>query len=528
MGEEDKKGTFERGLHAFRKGDFESAIEYLSEAVEYDENNDRAWNALGTACAKVERYADADLCFENALTLAPGNQTYLKNRITNAKHLKTPPVLPKKASGSFLDRLPLDKIPVEKPYILAGAAILVILIIVAIFFIILPFITGPPVPAGPPLILTANLSGSTIILTNNGGPEIASVTSFTWKVNDKPIGTGKPGDPGTLGVTPGSTASVPLADLASTNLSSGMNVVVIASYKDGGSLLALSTHLPPPSPDLIPTIAPVVNATPTIPPDKPQFSQGQVIHDESNGAWWMITTPPANGTYNLTQAARTPNGSFAPLGAMITTVSIKPFEQVGKLIGTASAGGTPAGLSSMLPPPVMGIPAQHPSPIYPTGDLVSTSPGSEAGMIVILGYDQVSDQYQTDTLKKYYTGEWGYRDDTVAEWYLRPVLEQQYPYRLGHIPSSDIGIGADSAPPRTPVKYNPGDIISPDIAGVDLLHVIVSYSPADDRYETDTIEEGYAGGWIRNGTPILEKRAFVERDNPYLIKHVDLSLVNSR
>ncbi len=528
MGTEEKSGQFSRGLRAFKSGDFQTAVEYLSDAVEYDEQNDRAWNALGTACAKIGRYEDADLCFENALTIAPDNPVYLKNKRTNSKHLKTASssheLAPKQG---ILDRIPLDRLPLDKPFLLAGIVIALIIILGFVLISAISFFTAPAVPPGPGIQLSASLNGSFINVTNGGGREIGSVSSFSWKVNNIPINTGNPGDPSILGIEKGSTATVPLSSLTGTNLSEGMRVMVIATYKDGSQMLALDTSLPPPSPDLIPTIESTPVPTPTLPPDVPQFKSGDIILESGINTWWLVAGPPVNGSYPILPAARLPNGSFTTLGTTVTNVSLKSFEQVGTYIGTQNAGGTPAGLPAVVAPPVTGIPSTHPQPIYPAGDLVNPSPSGETGMMVILGYDQASDQYQADDIYPYYTGEWGYRTNATSKWFMRPVLEEKYSHRVGRIATSDVGIGADSAPPRTPVKYTTGDIISPDPAGVDRILVITGYNKTDDRYQIDTIRSAYNGGWKLGGEPIWEKRAFVERDNPYQIRKIDLSLIRS-
>ncbi|MFH0968724.1 MAG: tetratricopeptide repeat protein [Methanobacteriota archaeon] len=532
MVSEDKAGQFERGLRAFRAGDYKTAIEYLSEAVEYDENNHRAWNALGTSCAKEKRYKDADLCFENAITLDPDNPIYQKNRNTNAKHLTNPPPNIRITPGSLLDRppfdrIPFDLIPVDKKYVAIGGVGLILILIIAILVLTGVLFHAPPQPSGPPIVLTANLSGNTVLLTNNGGPDIKSVRSFTWKVNDRTISTGEPGETGTLGLEPGSTASVPLSDLMETNISQGMRIMVIANFKDGSAQVVLSTALPPPPPSLLPvapaTITP--EPTPTLPPDIPRFSKGEVIIDNSTGIWWLVTTPPQNGTYALAHAARLPDGSFTAADTGVENLSVKSFDQLARSIGYQTVGNTPPGLSSLTPPPATAVPTLHPQPIYTEGDLISTGPAVSDTVIAILGYDSATDQYQVDTLNKYYTGEWGYRSDNISEWYIRPTLEQQYSHRINRIPLSDIGIGADSAPPRTKPKFTAGNIVSPDTAGLENLAVIISYNPDTDQYETDTIRPAYNGGWIRTGKTALERRVFFERDHPVIIRTVDIERV---
>ncbi len=527
MVSEDKSGQFNRGLRAFRSGDYQTAVELLSDAVEYEEQNDRAWNALGTACAKIGRYEDADLCFGNALTLAPDNPIYLKNRKTNIKHLKNPPQFSEQSGKpGLLDHIPFDKIPTDKPFVLIGIGVGLIITIGLILFGVLSLFSAPEAQQGPGIVLSVNQSGKDIILINEGGREIKSVSSFSWKVNDIPIGSGKPDDPGTLGVTSGSTAVAPLSSLTSTNMSAGMRVMVIATNKDGSSSVVLSTTLPPPAPGTVP-IQPVTPvATPTLPPNVPLFKSGEIVLDTGSHTWWLVTSL-VNDTYGVTHAARLPNGTFTSLDSTTTNISLTTFEPNKISIGTRDSGGTPAGLSSMVPPPVIGIPATHPQPAYTSGDLINSAPTGDAGMMVILGYDPITDQYQADTISKYYTGEWGYRLNTTPKWFIRPILEQQLSHRPGRITMSDIGIGADSAPPRTPVKYVPGDIISPDPSGVEREIVIIGYNKTDDQYQIDTIASAYDGGWKMGGTPTWEKRVFVEQNNPYQLRKIDLSLVRS-
>lgn len=523
MIDEDKQGAYERGIRAFRNKEYETAIEYLSNAVEYDEKNDKAWNALGTACAKIGRHSDADLCFENALTVSPENETYIKNRLSNAKKLDNPPVMQKAKAGSILDLLPLDRIPVDRTYLLVGIGVVAVLLIGLILFFTL--FSTPAAPPGPPLQLSANLSGNTVVLTNGGGKDIGKVTAFSWKINGKPIGTGTPGAPTTLAVKPGSSASVPLADIAETNLSGGMQVVVIATLKEGGAMVALSTTLPPPPPGLLPTIAPVVTATP--PPPPARFNPGEVVFDEKTGSYILIMSKPLNGTYFTTRAARAPNGSFVAMESGVTNTSVPVIEQTARLLGTRAPGGTPPGLSSLGPPPVIEIPAMHPEPVFQAGDLVNMAESGDSGMLIILGYDATSDQYQADTITRYYSGEWGYRMNSTPKWFVRPVLEGKYQHRIDRIATSDIGIGADSAPPRNPVKYHQGDIISRDKAGLDEMMIITGYAQANDTYMINTVRNAYDGGWIMPGTSHEEKRAYIERDYPYLLKSVDLSLVKT-
>lgn len=80
--------SFDDGMRLFRAGDVSGACEQFHQAVEQDENNHRAWNALGICLSKTGQYDDADTCFENALMLDPGNATYERNRELNNENIR--------------------------------------------------------------------------------------------------------------------------------------------------------------------------------------------------------------------------------------------------------------------------------------------------------------------------------------------------------------------------------------------------------------------------------------------------------
>jgi FKBP-type peptidyl-prolyl cis-trans isomerase 2 len=75
----DDGDDFQNGMKAFRDGRYEDAIAHFENAIEKDENNEKAWNAYGVTCSKLGRNDDAIICFENALSLNPENTTYEKN-----------------------------------------------------------------------------------------------------------------------------------------------------------------------------------------------------------------------------------------------------------------------------------------------------------------------------------------------------------------------------------------------------------------------------------------------------------------
>jgi hypothetical protein len=70
---------FQAGLIEFRNGNYELAGALFQEVLEIDDQNHKAWNALGIVCSKLDKKGDAATCFENALMIEPGNITYQKN-----------------------------------------------------------------------------------------------------------------------------------------------------------------------------------------------------------------------------------------------------------------------------------------------------------------------------------------------------------------------------------------------------------------------------------------------------------------
>ena len=119
--------SFDEGMRLFRSGDVPGACEQFHQAVEQDENNHKAWNALGICLSKTGEHEDADTCFENALMLDPGNSTYERNRERNDnKRPANWQVRPKQEAKS--DPKPyMVPAPVEKPlsfYLLTAAKLL--------------------------------------------------------------------------------------------------------------------------------------------------------------------------------------------------------------------------------------------------------------------------------------------------------------------------------------------------------------------------------------------------------------------
>ncbi|HOL40929.1 MAG TPA: hypothetical protein PLY78_03750, partial [Methanospirillum sp.] len=168
------------------------------------------------------------------------------------------------------------------------------------------------------------------------------------------------------------------------------------------------------------------------------------------------------------------------------------------------------------------------NPLYVPGDLISRTSGRADDVLVILGYDPATDEYATDTIYPYYTGDWGYRPDTRAEWMGRAEVEGTYPARVNRIALSQIGIGADSSPPGTEPVYREGDIIAQDRSADAGLLLILAYHPKTGEYSTDVVRSSYDGGWVRDGQNISKLRSVLEREYPYKVRNVDVSLVKIR
>ncbi len=80
--------TYKKGIEAYRRGELQNASNLLIQVVEASEEDHKAWNALGVVFTKMGKYEDAEVCFENALTLDPSNEVYKKNQENNKSHIK--------------------------------------------------------------------------------------------------------------------------------------------------------------------------------------------------------------------------------------------------------------------------------------------------------------------------------------------------------------------------------------------------------------------------------------------------------
>ncbi|PWR73188.1 hypothetical protein DK846_05000 [Methanospirillum lacunae] len=136
--------SFHEGLKAFRDGRYQEAIQLLHESVAANEQNHKAWNALGVTYTKLGELENALNCYENALKYDPGNLSYEQNRDQIVKKAF------KKINPPEEDRIPeknQDKqtnwiIPYQK--YLIPSAVLILVVILAIFLLVIPSFTGNP------------------------------------------------------------------------------------------------------------------------------------------------------------------------------------------------------------------------------------------------------------------------------------------------------------------------------------------------------------------------------------------------
>jgi hypothetical protein len=138
--------SFHEGLKAFRDRRYQEAIQKLREAVSANEQNHKAWNALGVTYVKLGQEKEALICYENALKYDPGNLSYEQNRaqIVKPEGLNvTPPG-------------PVKKIDLTIPYqkYLIPVVILIIVAAFAVFLVIVPSFFSPHPGTTPTVSIT--------------------------------------------------------------------------------------------------------------------------------------------------------------------------------------------------------------------------------------------------------------------------------------------------------------------------------------------------------------------------------------
>lgn len=150
--------SFHEGLKAFRDGRYQEAIQLLHESVAANEQNHKAWNALGVTYTKLGELENALNCYENALKYDPGNLSYEQNRdqIVKTAFKKISPPEEDRKPDIKQDRKQDIKtnwiIPYQKFLLPAGALILVV--VLAIFVLVVPSLTGSHTISSPTPVQT--------------------------------------------------------------------------------------------------------------------------------------------------------------------------------------------------------------------------------------------------------------------------------------------------------------------------------------------------------------------------------------
>ena len=72
--------SFHEGLKAYREARYSDAIELLRAAVTENEEDHKAWNALGVTYSKIGDTRKAIESYNTALKYDPGNESYIRNR----------------------------------------------------------------------------------------------------------------------------------------------------------------------------------------------------------------------------------------------------------------------------------------------------------------------------------------------------------------------------------------------------------------------------------------------------------------
>ena len=85
MMDDDIQILYKNGIEAYRRGELQKASDLLMQVVEASEEDHRAWNALGVVFTRMKKYEDAEVCIENALTLDPSIELYMRNREKNQR-----------------------------------------------------------------------------------------------------------------------------------------------------------------------------------------------------------------------------------------------------------------------------------------------------------------------------------------------------------------------------------------------------------------------------------------------------------
>ena len=512
--EDEIQIIYKKGIEAFRRGELQKASGLLLQVVETTEEDHHAWNALGVVFTKMGKYEDADVCFENALILDPSNEVYMRNRERNKGHIRR----------GIKDHLSSFQIPdfpdIKKPYTVIGITGAVILFI--ILALVLPPILNPlPQSAtSGDILVFADLSEDLVLIRSSDGPGLDKVKEFEITVNNQSLEVAGTGGR-TLGNYAGATLAIPVDSLYPLSDENEVTFRVTAVFNDESYREVLSKTLTLPVIEEEPVIE-----EPVFVPHDPLYKKGDVLINKENRTYMLVTDLFPDNQYRLEELTRSNDGNFIIQHGLARNGSMAEYES---LFLKSAELPVPADLKFRPGTPYQAISIRtsgiEKNPLYVPGDLISRSPGLTNDVHVILGYDPATDEYATDQIHQYYTGEWGYRPGLKAEWMKRADLESTYPARISRIALSQIGIGKDSSPPGTEPGYRAGDIIARD-RGADAVQLLVLYyDPKTGEYGTDTIRRSFDGGWDRDGQDIPVLRSALERDYPYKVRNVDVSLV---
>lgn len=174
--------TFSDGMKLFKAKRYEDAANAFKEATEQNDQDHASWNGLGICLSKLGNYETAGICFDNALVIAPGKETYQKNRDKNAEKINKDEDLELDDDPGPIRHTPIGKakqsskpaVPTQyTSFQIAGG-------IVAVFFVLMFMlgcmsILGGGGKSSIPSSSTPLPSSSTSVLSENDNKFITSV-----------------------------------------------------------------------------------------------------------------------------------------------------------------------------------------------------------------------------------------------------------------------------------------------------------------------------------------------------------------
>jgi hypothetical protein len=309
---------YKKGIEAYRRGELQKASDLLMQVVEASEEDHRAWNALGVVLTKMGMHTDADVCFENALTLDPENEIYKRNREKNRIHVR-------RSITDIFSLLPFNQLPKNplSPRYVLGIIGLFVLLILIISLPPLVVNTSPPAEISQTIAVTLEQTKDLILIKNMGGPGLDVLERFdiTWN-NQSLDALGLL--PRFLGITAGSTLAIPLEELGGISDTKEINVRIHAIFRDHTSneILTQTIHLPIEQTE--PRSEPIISATS---PD-PRFGVGDVLLRRDDGAYVLVSAILSDNQYRVEELTRFNDGSFYVQPGMSRNVSMEEYENL--------------------------------------------------------------------------------------------------------------------------------------------------------------------------------------------------------